>query len=45
MPGLTYLSMRNREIVSEPWQVWVLFGVVAFLIGFLIWAIIESKNG
>lgn len=44
MPTLGYLSMQDRNIVNEPWQVWVLGVLAAFMIGVIIWCVIESRK-
>lgn len=44
MPTLGYLSIQHHDIVTEPWQVWVWIAFVVFMIGFIIYAIIELRK-
>ena len=44
MPTLGYLSMQGRNIVNEPWQVWVIGVLAAVMLGVIIWGVIESRK-
>ena len=44
MPTLGYLSMQDRNIVNEPWQVLVLVVLAAVMLGVIIWGVIESRK-
>ena len=44
MPTIGYLSMQDRNIVNEPWQVRVLGTLAAIMLGVIIWCVIKLRK-